>query len=113
MATMAAVDLGAQSGRVAVGRFDGERLTVGEAHRFPNVPVRTSGTLQWDVLRLYEGTLEGLRATAREGGAIVVDSQSPDGKRLIRQAYFVILGGPTATGYVLSVSIQASDGVER
>ncbi len=26
MATMAAVDLGAQSGRVAVGRFDGERL---------------------------------------------------------------------------------------
>ena len=27
MATMAAVDLGAQSGRVAVGRFDGERST--------------------------------------------------------------------------------------
>lgn len=51
-------------------------------------------------------------ATAREGGAIVVDGQTPDGKKLIRQAYFVvpavILGGPTATGYVLSVSIQAS-----
>jgi hypothetical protein len=28
MAVMAAVDLGAQSGRVAVGRFDGERLSV-------------------------------------------------------------------------------------
>jgi len=47
-------------------------------------------------------------AAAREGGAIVVDSQSADGKRLIRQAYFVVLGGPTATGYVLTVSIQAT-----
>lgn len=47
-------------------------------------------------------------ATAREGGAIVVDAQTPDGKKLIRQAYFVILGGATATGYVLSVSIQAT-----
>ena len=28
MATLAAVDLGAQSGRVAVGRFDGARLDV-------------------------------------------------------------------------------------
>ena len=43
MATMAAVDLGAQSGRVAVGRFDGERLAVEEVHRFPNVPVRRAG----------------------------------------------------------------------
>ncbi len=41
MATMVAVDLGAQSGRVALGRFDGERLTVSEVHRFSNGPVRT------------------------------------------------------------------------
>ena len=41
MATLAAVDLGAQSGRVAVGRFDGERFGVTEVHRFPNVPVET------------------------------------------------------------------------
>ena len=44
MATMAAVDLGAQSGRVAVGRFDGARLTVEEVHRFPNVPGADAGT---------------------------------------------------------------------
>src|SRR6185295_16353414 len=54
MATLAAVDLGAQSGRVAVGRFDGERLSVSEVHRFPNVPVRTRNTLNWDILRLYQ-----------------------------------------------------------
>ena len=62
MATMVAVDLGAQSGRVAVGRYDGRRLTVEEVHRFPNVPVRTQGRLQWDVLRLYADVLDGLRA---------------------------------------------------
>ena len=70
MATLAAVDLGAQSGRVAVGRFDGERLRVTEVHRFPNVPVRTRGTLSWDILRLYQGVLDGLRAAAHEAGQI-------------------------------------------
>ena len=43
MSAFAAVDLGAQSGRVAVGRFDGERLVVEEVHRFANVPVHLPG----------------------------------------------------------------------
>jgi len=81
MATLAAVDLGAQSGRVAVGRFDGERLSVTEVHRFPNVPVRTRGTLNWDVLRLYQDVLDGLRAAGREAGrvdSVAVDSWAVD-----------------------------------
>ena len=81
MRTLVAVDLGAQSGRVALGRFDGERLSVSEIHRFPNVPVRTRGTLQWDVLRLYQDVLAGLRAAAREAGAVdavAVDSWAVD-----------------------------------
>ena len=81
MATMVAVDLGAQSGRVALGRFDGERLTVTDVHRFPNVPVRTRGTLHWDVLRLYDGVLEGLRAAGRDGehvDSVGVDSWAVD-----------------------------------
>jgi rhamnulokinase len=65
---MVSVDLGAQSGRVALGRFDGSRLTVDELHRFPNVPVRVEGTLHWDALRLYDGILDGLRAAARASG---------------------------------------------
>ncbi|HEY1367804.1 MAG TPA: rhamnulokinase family protein [Gaiellaceae bacterium] len=65
-ATLAAVDIGGQSGRVALGRFDGERLSVAEVHRFPNGPVRVHGTLHWDVLRLFEGVLDGLRAAGRE-----------------------------------------------
>ena len=65
MATFAAADLGALSGRVAVGRFDGEQISVTEVHRFANVPVRTGEVLQWDVLRLYQDVVDGLRAAAR------------------------------------------------
>ena len=75
MRTFAAVDLGALSGRVAVGRFDGERLAVEEVHRFANVPVRVRGTLHWDVLRLYGDVLDGLRAAARE---VTVESVAVD-----------------------------------
>src|SRR5438270_4773045 len=49
-----ALDLGAESGRGLIGRFDGERLTLDEVHRFPNGPVRLLDTLHWDVLRLFE-----------------------------------------------------------
>lgn len=46
----AAVDLGASSGRVMVGRVGADRLELTEAHRFPNRPVRTPDGLRWDVL---------------------------------------------------------------
>ncbi len=81
MATMAAVDLGAQSGRVAVGRFDGERLAVTEVHRFPNEPVRLGDTLHWDILSLYREVLVGLRAAgvaAHRIDSIGVDSWAVD-----------------------------------
>src|SRR5581483_3763235 len=80
MSTFAAVDLGAQSGRVAVGRFDGARLSVEEVHRFPNVAVRVRGTLHWDALRLYSDVLDGLRAAARKAkiDALAVDAWAVD-----------------------------------
>jgi rhamnulokinase len=77
---MAAVDLGAQSGRVAVARFDGERLELEEVHRFANVPVRVRGVLHWDVLRLWHDVLAGLRAAARSApvSTVAVDSWGVD-----------------------------------
>ena len=80
MSALAAVDLGAQSGRVAVGRFNGAHLTVEEVHRFPNVPVRVRGTLHWDALRLYADVLDGLRAAARKAkiDALAVDAWAVD-----------------------------------
>ncbi len=68
--TLAAVDLGASSGRVMVARVGPEQLELHEAHRFPNRPVRTAGTLHWDVLGLYRGVLDGLRAAGRDAGRL-------------------------------------------
>jgi rhamnulokinase len=80
MRTFVAVDLGAQSGRVALGRFDGRRLTVEEVHRFPNVPVRVGGTLYSDVLRLYGDVVEGLYAASSRTAvdSVAVDSWGVD-----------------------------------
>lgn len=62
---LAAVDLGASSGRVMVGRVGPDTLELVEALRFPNTPVDVLGTLHWDVLSLYRGVLEGLRSAGR------------------------------------------------
>jgi rhamnulokinase len=67
-ATFAAVDLGASSGRVMTARVGPGLLELAESHRFPNRPVRAGGTLHWDVLGLYQGVLDGLRAAGREAG---------------------------------------------
>ncbi|EXU61974.1 carbohydrate kinase [Streptomyces sp. PRh5] len=64
----AAVDLGASSGRVIVGEVAPDRLTLHEAHRFPNRPTRVLGTLHWDILSLHQGVLNGLKAAAAHSG---------------------------------------------
>ncbi len=70
-----ACDLGAESGRVAVGSFDGDRLAVEDVHRFPNVPVTLGGTLHWDFLRLFGEVLAGLR---KAGASHPVDAVGTD-----------------------------------
>ena len=94
MATMAAVDLGAQSGRVVVGRFDGERLSVGEVHRFENVPVSTRDVLQWDIHRLFGDVVAGLQVAGRETpvDSVGVDSWAVDFGLLDRDGQ--LLGNP-------------------
>lgn len=56
-----AVDLGGQSGRVVLGTFAADGFVLNEAHRFANVPVTIEGTLCWDVERLFDETIEGIR----------------------------------------------------
>ncbi|SCK44847.1 rhamnulokinase family protein [Streptomyces sp. WMMB 322] len=48
-----------------------------EVHRFPNRPVRTGGTLHWDILVLYRGVLDGLRE-AGPVASVGVDSWAVD-----------------------------------
>ena len=58
---VAAVDLGATSGRVMLGRLGPDQLSVEEVHRFPNDPVHISDGLHWSILELYRNVLVGLR----------------------------------------------------
>jgi rhamnulokinase len=65
-----ALDLGAESGRGLLGRFDGERLVLEEAHRFPNGPVRMLDSLFWDLPRLFDEVKIALGKGAAQGGAL-------------------------------------------
>ncbi|MFV2114250.1 rhamnulokinase family protein [Micromonospora sp. LOL_025] len=89
--TFAAVDLGASSGRVMVGRAGPDLLELSEAHRFANEPVRTSGTLHWDILALYRGVLRGLH-TAGPVDSIGIDTWAVDYGLL--DASGALLGNP-------------------
>ncbi len=65
-----ALDLGAESGRGLLGRFDGERLLLEECHRFPNGPVRMLGTLYWDLPRLFHDCKVAIGKAAAGGRAL-------------------------------------------
>ena len=93
--TFAAVDLGASSGRVMAAKVGPERLELHEAHRFPNRPVRLGGTLHWDLLGLYTGVLDGLRAAERDAGPLAgvgIDSWAVD--HGVLDADGALLGNP-------------------
>jgi rhamnulokinase len=65
-----AFDLGAESGRAILGRFDGDRLNLTEVHRFPNGPVRTPDGLHWDAPSLFEEMKRGLALAVVDCGSL-------------------------------------------
>lgn len=76
-ATVAAVDLGASSGRVLCGRVGPGVLEVAEVARFANTAVQAGPRLHWDVLSLYRDIVDGLRK-AGALDSIGVDSWAVD-----------------------------------
>jgi rhamnulokinase len=92
---VAAVDLGATSGRVMLGHVGPDQLSLEEAHRFPNEPVRTTDGLHWSILELYRNVLFGLRkavGTQPELAGIGIASWAVDyglvsGQRLINNPF--------------------------
>jgi rhamnulokinase len=66
------VDLGAESGRVMAGLFDGRRIRIEQVHRFQNGAVSVGDTLRWDVLRLWSEIQDGLAKAAATLGTKVV-----------------------------------------
>jgi rhamnulokinase len=89
---VAAVDLGATSGRVMIGRVGADVLALEPVARFPNGPVRLASGLHWDFTSLYAHALRGLAdAARREPGlaSIGIDSWAVD---------YVLLAGDRMLG---------------
>ena len=62
-----AFDFGASSGRAMLAKFDGEKITLEEKHRFSNDPVTVNGGMYWDVLRLFHEIKQGILKCANSG----------------------------------------------
>lgn len=93
--TVAAIDLGATSGRVVLGHISATKFTTEVVARFPNQPIRTVDGLHWDVLGLFQHALDGLGAALRLAPDLVsvgIDSWAVDyglfrGGRLLGNPY--------------------------
>ncbi len=98
--TMAAVDLGAGSGRVLLARFDGQQLSLEEMHRFANRPVTLRGHRFWNILALWDDIITGLRKVRQVTGTL--DSIGVD-------TWGVDYGLVDAHGFLLSLPFQYRD----
>ena len=67
-----AIDLGAESGRVMAGLWNGKTIRLEEVHRFPNGPVYLGDSLRWDVVRLWAEIQTGLGLAAKKYGKSIV-----------------------------------------
>ena len=77
----AAVDLGASSGRVIVGKWAGRGLALTEVHRFPNQFRPLAGHEYWDLPYIWSEVRAGLAKARREFpglASIGVDSWAVD-----------------------------------
>ncbi|MDE2127714.1 MAG: rhamnulokinase [Armatimonadetes bacterium] len=66
-----AFDIGAESGRALVGAFDGDRLTLDEAHRFANGGQQQGDWLVWDAPALFAALKAGLTKAAHTYGSAI------------------------------------------
>lgn len=91
---VAAVDLGATSGRVMAATVGPGQLELKEVHRFPNGGVPVGGSLFWDVLGIHREVLSGVAEVARTGAldGIGIDSWAVDYGLLDRDGE--LLGNP-------------------
>lgn len=72
-----AVDIGASSGKMAYGEFDGEKLSVCEYRDFANRPVDIGTALYWDVFSLYHSIIDGMayfHEKYKEADTVAIDT---------------------------------------
>ena len=59
-----ACDLGAESGRVILGKWTGNTVALDPLHRFPTGATEVRGSLRWDILRFFDEIGRGIAAAA-------------------------------------------------
>lgn len=79
LSSFAAIDLGASSGRVILGRVSKDTIEYDEVHRFGNGPVSRGDGLYWDIDLLKSNVMQGLSKLAgHEIVSVGVDSWAVD-----------------------------------
>jgi sugar (pentulose or hexulose) kinase len=75
-----AFDLGASSGKICRGSFDGSKLTLSQAHAFPNHIIQLGEGLYWDFLYIFGQMCTGLlkAAASRPFDSFGIDSFNND-----------------------------------
>ena len=76
-----AIDLGASSGRLISGQFDGDTVQLKEQFRFSNHPVELNGSLYWDYLKIFQEIKYGLSMAMKDLGhldGINIDPRGAD-----------------------------------
>lgn len=66
------MDLGAESGRVMAGIWNGKKIRLEEVHRIANGATLLGESLRWDVLRLWSEIQNGLALAGKKYGKQVV-----------------------------------------
>ena len=66
------IDMGAASGRIVAGLWNGRTMALDELHRYPNGPVYLGDTMRWDVLRFWTEIQDGLAAAGKKYGKKIV-----------------------------------------
>ena len=69
--TYLAADLGASSGRLVAGLFDGQQLRLEEVYRFENGGVVAADRMYWDLLAQWSHIKNGMRAAGAKYGDAV------------------------------------------
>lgn len=82
MKTYIAIDLGASSGRVMLGKVDENAIVLEEIHRFKNGPVTIDNSLRWDFTRMFNeiklGVKKAIHSSDKPISSIGVDSWGVD-----------------------------------
>ena len=103
-----AFDLGASNGRAILGRFDGERITMQELHRYENDYIPLNGVLYWDSMNIFHQMKLGLHAFKRGGfgdlDCFGVDTWGVDFGLLDKNGQ--LLGNPRSYRYAEDADMQ-------